>query len=298
MASVVDHFARASLRARGYRSIRVPTSVGRMHVLDARGQGSLPPVVLLHGLTSAGVHFTPLLHRLRPDVSRLIIPDMPGHGFSELPENGFDPEVLRRGLFEALDHVIDEPALIFGNSLGGYAAIRYALERPDRVRGLVLASPAGATMTPDEMQSMRQTFRIEQHADALSFIDRLFAKRLRSRQIFAWGLRRQFRRMQVDRWMDAIADAELLRAEHLNAIVQPTLLIWGRAERILPARHLAFFREHLPSHARIEEPQHFGHSPFLDDARALAVRMLAFGADVSGHTLRTTRDRHALPRTA
>src|SRR5262249_9696438 len=41
-----DHLARATLQARFFRSRRIRTSVGRMHVLDARGRGRLPPLVL------------------------------------------------------------------------------------------------------------------------------------------------------------------------------------------------------------------------------------------------------------
>ena len=58
------------------------------------------------------------------------------------------------------------------------------------------------------------------------------------------------------------------------------LLLWGRDERILPRYHLDFFRRHLPEHARFEEPEGFGHAPHLDDASALAHRILAFTADV------------------
>jgi kynureninase len=45
--------------------------------------------------------------------------------------------------------VITDPDLCYldGNSLGGFVATRYALARPERVRGLVLLSPAGAPST-------------------------------------------------------------------------------------------------------------------------------------------------------
>ena len=93
----VEHLLRASLNARGYRSVRVPTSVGEVHALDGRGVGALPPVVLLHGLASAGMHLAPVMTGLRPWVRRLVAPDLPAHGYSDAPRadpQGLVPEAL------------------------------------------------------------------------------------------------------------------------------------------------------------------------------------------------------------
>ena len=62
----------------------------------------------------------------------------------------------------------------------------------------------------------------------------------------------------------------------------PTLLVWGRAERILPASGLAFFRAHLPPHARIEEPERCGHSPHLDRPAWLARTLVDFATAATG----------------
>lgn len=257
----------------------VRTSAGGVHVLDVRGAGKLPPLVLLHGLSSAGVHFFPMLLRLRRHVRRLIVPDLPGHGFSERPRH-FDATTLQHGLFEALDAVLDERAWLFGNSLGGYGAIRYTLARRERVRGLVLASPAGAEMTPDELAQLRGLFRLSRHGDALHFIDRLLARPSALRHLYAWGLRRALRRTDLDAVFAAATSETLLSAKELRQLDLPLLLIWGKAERILPHRSLAFFRTHLPPHVELHEPHDWGHSPFLDDAGALTRRLLTFMHDV------------------
>src|SRR5262249_49956199 len=83
LAAFSDHLARATLQATFFRSRRIRTSVGRMHVMEAQGHGHLPPLVLLHGLSSTGVHYLPLVGHVRPHVRRLFLPDLPGHGFSE-----------------------------------------------------------------------------------------------------------------------------------------------------------------------------------------------------------------------
>jgi pimeloyl-ACP methyl ester carboxylesterase len=279
LLALTNRLARTSLQLAGYRSHRVRTSVGGVHVLDARGHGHLPPVVLLHGISSAAVHFLPLLYRLRGRVRRLIAPDLPAHGFSDRPAE-MSAATLRDALVEALDAVIDEPAIFFGNSMGGVAAVHYALARPEKVRGLILCSPGGAMMDADELQRFVGTFALDTHDAALQFVDRLFSRRNRMRHLFAWGVRRQFENPDVRALLDGTSPGDLLTPEQLSALRMPLLLLWGRDERILPRQHLEFFRRHLPEHARLEEPEGFGHAPYLDDVDGVARRILAFTSDV------------------
>lgn len=271
-----DRAARALLRLGGFRSRHVATSVGRVHALEASGIGGGAPLVLLHGFGAAGADFGPLLLHLRSAFRRVVAPDLPAHGFSDAPHGGMRKEALERGLVESLDALIDEPAIVFGNSMGGIGAIRYALARPERVAALVLCSPGGAAMTDAQLRAFVRTFRLETHAEALAFIDRLLARRSRLRHLFAWGVRHRFGRPEMRELLDSVSSSDLLTPAQLRSLSMPVLLLWGRAERILPSTHYGFFRRHLPHHARIETPRDFGHSPFLDDARALADRIIAF----------------------
>ncbi len=250
-------------------------------MLEADGRGKLPTLVLIHGFSSAGVHYVPLLHALRRQFRRIVLPDLPAHGFSGTPSGGVRGETLQGGLTEALDAVLDDPVILFGNSLGGAAAIRYALTRPARVRGLILCSPSGAAMDADELARFAEMFRIESHGAALDFIDRVLAKRSAMRQVLAWGVRRKFQNPDMRALLDSITPDDMIDPAELRALRPPTLLLWGRDERILPASHLEFFRKHLPAHARVEEPHGFGHSPYLEDPARLSGDILRFAEDVT-----------------
>jgi pimeloyl-ACP methyl ester carboxylesterase len=268
------------LQARFFRSRRIRTSVGRMHVMEGAGDGRLPPLVLLHGLSSTGVHYWPLVWHLRPHVQKLILPDLPGHGFSEPPLGGCRHESLATGLREALDAVLDEPAVIFGNSLGALAAIRYAKLRPERVRGLFLCSPGGAPMPEEELDRFLDTFRVETHASAVAFVDRVFGRRNPLRHVLAWGVRKRMRHPTVRGLIDAATPESLLQREDLAALQMPVALSWGQRDGVLPREHLDFFREHLPAHAVVHEPPDHGHSPYLEDARGVGRAIVSFLADV------------------
>ncbi|HEX4515061.1 MAG TPA: alpha/beta hydrolase [Polyangiaceae bacterium] len=248
-----------------------------MRVIVGAGSGKLPTVVLLHGLGSQGADYLPLLARLRPHVRKTVAPDMPGHGASEA-EVALRPRRTHvETLGEALDEVLDEPAVIFGNSLGGYAALRYAIARPERVRGLFLASPSGAPSTKAEIDRLIGVLRIRSHSDALRFLElAVHGEGGWFRHVMAWGLRRRFNAASLKPWIDSIGDAESLAPDDLARMTMPIHLVWGRSERLLPKAHLEFFRAHLPKTACIDEPHGFAHSPQLDDPNELARRLLAF----------------------
>ncbi len=263
------------LHLKGYRSTFIRTSVGRIHVLDARGEGSLPPVLVLHGLSAAGQHYENLLSLLRPHVCRVIAVDMPGHGKSELPMEGMSQATVARGLEEGLDRVLDEPAVIFGNSLGGAAAVRYAASHPDKVLGLVLAAPGGAPMESEELEEFVGHFILDNHAKALDFVDKLFHRPHRFRHLLAWGVRHQFRRPGVAQLLCGLSSTDLLKPEELERLTMPTLVLWGERDRVLRPAHREFFEMHLPEGAVVERLATYGHVPHMDDPKGLAARIVA-----------------------
>jgi pimeloyl-ACP methyl ester carboxylesterase len=57
-------------------------------------------------------------------------------------------------------------------------------------------------------------------------------------------------------------------------------VVWGRSERLMPAKHLAFFKENLPPHATIEEPEGYGHCPHIDDPESLSRKIVDFARRV------------------
>ena len=136
----------------------------------------LPTVVMLHGLGAGGASFGPMVTALRPHVRRVILPELPGHGFSAHPEDGGDitADLLLDAISDALDGLLDEPAIVLGNSLGGAVALGYALRRPERVRGLMLVSPAGAKMEADEWRELVSAFDLTTTAEARRFLERVY----------------------------------------------------------------------------------------------------------------------------
>jgi len=110
----------------------------RLHV-SVVGQG--PPLALLHGFTGSGLTWAPLVAALKCHCTMIRV-DLPGHGRSTKPA---DPAryALHRfadDLAGVLDALAIPRAAVLGYSLGGRAALHFALAHPERVTVLILES--------------------------------------------------------------------------------------------------------------------------------------------------------------
>jgi pimeloyl-ACP methyl ester carboxylesterase len=109
------------------------------------------PLVLLHGggpgATGAS-NYARNIDAFAGAGYRVLVPDLPGYGRSSKELDHADPfgdlALAVRGLLDARG--IDRAHLV-GNSFGGAATLRLALDRPDRVARLVLMGPGGIGTT-------------------------------------------------------------------------------------------------------------------------------------------------------
>jgi pimeloyl-ACP methyl ester carboxylesterase len=252
-----------------------------LHVVDVPGKGPLPPIVLLHGLSASAADYAPLFRRLRPFTRRLIAPDLPGHGLSAVPPGATSARAVFGAVRDALDQVLTEPAIVFGNSLGGTVAIRFALAAPRHTAGLFLVSPAGAPDDGPEWQSLMDLLRMANLEQAREFMRRVFPSNPRGLELLARGAQVRLSRPGVRRLIDEAEPADLLSSQELASLAMPTVLVWGRRERLLPISHREFFMRHMPPHVRFITPPLFGHAPFLDRPDDVAALVRQFAIEVS-----------------
>ena len=108
--------------------------------------GEGPPLVLVHGLAGAAANWTLLAPALAAR-HRLLVPDLPGHGGSSPLSAGPTLNPFADAVFALAERERMLPAPVVGHSMGGVIALRLALRRPDSVRAVVLAAPAGISST-------------------------------------------------------------------------------------------------------------------------------------------------------
>ena len=109
--------------------------------IRVREFGSGPPLLLVHGLMTAGYSFRYQLDTLGK-TRRLLIPDLPGAGHSSHPDKKLTPRALAKSILATIEALDVRGVQVIGNSMGGYLSMRAAMMDPGAMRCLVnLHSP-------------------------------------------------------------------------------------------------------------------------------------------------------------
>lgn len=244
---------------------RVETSAGSLHYTE---QGSGPPLVLLHANPGDGRDFEAVVPALAAR-HRVIALDWPGYGGSSLRADPSSASVFLYygALLEFVAALNLPPAVFIGNSVGGNAAARLAIERPQQVRALVLVSPGG--FTPHNAFT-RGFCRLQ--ASGLSLPPHWFASLyLRRRTAAARAMLQRARgeqstaeRVALSRatWRSFGRPESDLRAS-ARGIVAPTLLLFGKQDPAIPAaKDGKVAARSMPSARLVSLP--CGHAPFAE----------------------------------
>jgi pimeloyl-ACP methyl ester carboxylesterase len=109
---------------------------------EEAGEGS--PVVLLHGLTATRRYVVMGSRSLERSGHRVVTYDARAHGASTGAEDpdAYDYDDLVEDLRAVMDDRGIDRAVLVGASMGAHTAVRMALDHPERVSGLVIATPA------------------------------------------------------------------------------------------------------------------------------------------------------------
>jgi pimeloyl-ACP methyl ester carboxylesterase len=105
----------------------------RLHVALA-GEGR--PMLLMHGWPQHWYLWRDVIPLVAPH-ARVIAPDFRGFGWSEVPENGYRKEQLKRDMVALMDALGIEEFDVAGHDWGGYVGFLLALDHPERVKGLL-----------------------------------------------------------------------------------------------------------------------------------------------------------------
>ena len=136
---------RAALEAAGLRAGTIEGPRGTLHYYEGGeyegGEGKT--VVLLHGSGSQAGDWYGVMPALRRRY-HVLVPDLPGHGESGPAEGALPVGDLADSLGALLDaRSPGRPAILVGNSLGGWVSLLYASRHPERVERVIGISSSG-----------------------------------------------------------------------------------------------------------------------------------------------------------
>lgn len=105
-------------------------------------QPDRPPLLLVHGFGASTDHWRKNISGLSQHFEVWAI-DLLGFGRSTKAAIEYSGDLWRDQLHDFTTQVIGQPAVLAGNSLGGYASLCVAAQCPESVAGLILLNPAG-----------------------------------------------------------------------------------------------------------------------------------------------------------
>jgi pimeloyl-ACP methyl ester carboxylesterase len=287
LLSFVNRLIAQDLERNGIHARSAELQGASVHYYEGQGPAKLPTVVLLHGYGDSSHTWYQMLGPLVRDLGRVLVPDLPGLGFSHLPPHRDHltiPEYAAL-LEEFCSRVAGPGCVLVGQSFGGALALRVAGNHGrgsgKLLAGLVAVSPAGAPMTPEELDALRDAFSVPDRPATRALLSRVFTGSSWTYRLFENDLRAVLRSQALQKLQASIQPSDCLTPEEMAAIPCPLLLIWGESERLLPASFLEFYRANMPPSGRLEVIPGWGHAPQMEHPADLGAKIEAFVKEIA-----------------
>ncbi|MDM3850364.1 MAG: alpha/beta fold hydrolase [Aphanizomenon gracile PMC627.10] len=242
------------------------------YVQAGAAQAQRPPLLLVHGFGASTDHWRKNITELSADFQVFAI-DLLGFGRSAKPNLQYSGDLWRDQLHDFISEIIGQKTILAGNSLGGYACLCVASQRPDSAAGVVLLNSAGPFSQPENQiqPSINPLQKLLGKPIKWAFKQRLAQSLLFQYTRQKWVIRRTLEKVYLDK--SAITDqlvAEIQRPAYdpgaldvfisvfstpqgqkvdvlLKQLTCPLLLLWGEADPWMKARERSQkFHEYYP----------------------------------------------------
>jgi pimeloyl-ACP methyl ester carboxylesterase len=210
--------------------------------------GKGPPIILLHGPAGNALHWLRLIPHL-VSTHRVIAPDLPGHGASEVNAGSLDTSQVLRWLDELITATCTTPPVVLAQVLGGAIALRYAAENGSRLERLLLVDTLGLAPfepTPEFGAALHRYLgqpTKETHGE-------LWRQCVYDLETLQRGMGEQwapFESYNIDRATAPGAIPTVMKLmeqfgmaaippKELERITVPVTLVWGRHDRAIPLK--------------------------------------------------------------
>jgi pimeloyl-ACP methyl ester carboxylesterase len=240
--------------------------------------GSGEPAILVHGLGGSWQNWLDNIPHLARH-HRVIALDLPGFGDSQTPSWEATIENYGRLLHDFCEKIGVGSCNLVGSSMGGFISTELAINEPQRVDRLVLVSAAGITYARLRREPMSALGRVTRAAAPLAFRYRMEGLRRPWLRHLAYrglvydprGIRKELLweithpALQAESFYEAMTNLAGYDSRHrLEEIEVPTLVVWGRNDRVVPSNAAPEYQRLIGENARLEVFARCGHLPMLE----------------------------------
>lgn len=240
--------------------------------------GTGAPILFLHGANGLP-QWLPFFDALA-DGNEVLVPEHPGFGASDDPawiRNVGDLALFYLDFIEALGL---PPFHLIGHSLGGWLAAEIAIRDRSRLKSVTVMSAAGIRvrgLPPGDLfiwgpaETVRNVYYDQELAERMLAVaptqeqlDLMLKNRFTATK-FGWN----------PRWFNP--DLE----KWLHRIKCPSLVVWGREDKIFPWQYAELWMRRLPDARRLVMVERAGHAPHVEKADEVIPAVRAFVKEAS-----------------
>jgi pimeloyl-ACP methyl ester carboxylesterase len=255
-------------------------------------RGELEPIVFVHGLGGQWQNWLENIPRAALE-RRVIALDLPGFGLTPMPRD----RITIPGYGRCVDALCEKLSLgrvdMVGNSMGGYISAEVAIQFPERIDQLILVSAAGITSASLARRPVMTVGRVA--AAMVSYgaaRERQIAARPKSRYLALALVARYPSLLRADLAYEGFFKGagkpgfdDALRAlleydvrDRLPEIRQPTLIVWGEKDSIIPVKDAHEFERLIPDSRKVVMKD-TGHVPMAERPAVFNDVMMEFLAE-------------------
>ena len=243
--------------------------------------GAGKPILLIPGFDSSIFEFRRLVLQLTAS-AQVWTMDLLGFGFTDRTSGApITPAAIKQHLHSFWQQQIGEPMILAGASMGGAAAIDFALEFPEAVEKLVLLDSAGFAAGP----AMGKFMVPPLDSWATAFLRNPGVRRRISQQAYCDrtlvtpdAQLCASLHLQMPGWKEALiaftkSGGYNFLSNSIQKIDRPTLVVWGDQDKILGTKDASRFEQTIPDSRLVWIPD-CGHVPHLEkpESTAQAIR--------------------------
>ena len=266
------------------QQIPILTSLHSLPIATAyvqQGTGGTP-LILLHGFDSSMLEFSRLLPLLATHNKTWLF-DLLGFGFTERPSGlSFTPATLKTHLYYCWKSLIDQPVILIGASMGGAAAIDFALTYPQAVEKLVLINSLGYSSWLSIGQFLFPPFDYL----AVEFWRQRKLQALTLGSLSGWdshsleALRCVCSHIEMPGWHEALSDFTKSGSyagleDKIPLLNTPTQILWGELDNDLGTDDAWNFKQNIKN-SQLIWLSNCGHTPHLEKPAVTAQHILEF----------------------
>lgn len=240
-------------------------------------------IVLVHGFGANKDNWTRLARELTDDFNVYAI-DLPGHGESSKPlDLGYRIDEQVNHLARILKALEISEMHMMGNSMGGGITALYAATYPEQIKTAVLFDPAGILDYENEMVDMVFAGDNPLIPSKPGDFERLIDFVMEEKPFIPWPIlsvleEKAIANQEVNKVIFSAIKEVGVTSEFRNTIQlikDPTLIVWGKEDRVLDYRNGEAFQQAIPG-SQLSIMEGIGHAPMIEAPEESARLFLEF----------------------